>query len=429
MTQSEYAAQALIHKALYPRWNYTGGYIIAKVDGSEVTLQGYTDPEQQESEILICKVKDSLSWEPIIYWQRIGSTSEPASLPLLSSETKHKQERISHSKTIQPEQKQVTSSDSVSKFEKNELAGNLLETVSKVRKEAETKATKDIQSVVGVAKETRRALENKVAKDIRAVAKVFEDTKKQAEQYTQVVAKSVEETHRQIGQYLDQAAQGAGQVVSPLQKSLTEFWNRYWLERLFNLIIGIDLEKAKQDVEKIREDYPTFQVSQIAERCIQEKVIWATATGLIGGLVPGVGLGVDLLATSPLLVEMVYQIAVAYGFEDLEDPARKGELLAVFGLALGKDKIVHLGLGFLLKQSPIPSWVIDASTNVLMFQILGYTACEFYEAKVNPLTSEQALTVLQEEIEAYSEKVISQREAIREVVNNAVSMREQVALI
>ncbi|NEQ26426.1 MAG: hypothetical protein F6K28_46825, partial [Microcoleus sp. SIO2G3] len=200
------------------------------------------------------------------------------------------------------------------------------------------------------------------------------------------------------------------------------------LERLFSLIIGIDLDKAKQDVKKFRTDYPHFQPSQIAEHCIQEKVIWATATGLIGGVVPGIGLGVDLLTTSPLLVEMVYQIAVAYGFEDLDNQARKGELLAIFSLALSKDKIVHLGLGFLLKQSPIPSWAIDASTNVLMFLLVGYAAREYYEAKVNRLTLQEAFNVLETEIEAYSEKVISQREVIREVVNNAVSMREQVAV-
>ena len=274
-------------------------------------------------------------------------------LPLLPSETK---------------QKQVVKSHPESELGKSELANNLGKTISIIRKEAETKAAKDIQALVKFAQESKRAVENKAAKDIQALAKLFEDTKEQAGQNTQVVAKSVEETHSQVCQYLDQAAQGAAQVIAPLQKSLTEFWNRYWLERLFNLIIGIDLDKAKWDVEKIREDYPTFQASQIAEHCIQEKVIWATATGLIGGLVPGIGLGVDLLATSPLLIEMVYQIAVSYGFEDLQEPARKGELLAVFGLALGKDRIVHLGLGFLLKQTPIPTWVIDASTNVLLFQ-------------------------------------------------------------
>ncbi len=402
-----------IYQALYPRWKYTGGWICAKVVGNEVTLQGYADPDQQESKIIIRKVKDSLTWEPKIYWQRIGSTSKPALLPLLPSET---------------EQKQVVSSPSESESRKNELVNNLLKTVSRVRKEAETKAAKDMQALVSFARQMRRAVENKAAKDIKVVAKVFEDTKKQTEQYTQVAARSVEETQRQVSQYLNQAAQGTGQVVAPLQKNLTVFWNRYWLERLLNLIIGLDLDKAKQEVEKIREDYPNFQPSQIAEHCIQEKVIWATATGLIGGLIPGVVLGVDLFATSPLLVEMVYQIAVAYGFEDLEAPARKGELLAVFGLALGKEKIVHLGMGFLLKQTPIPSWAIDASTNVLMFQIVGYTACEFYEAKVNPLTLKQAFTVLEEEIEAYSEKVISQQETIREVVDNAVSLREQVAL-
>ncbi len=60
---TQYATQ--IHKSLYPRWNYTGGYIFANVsdDGQQVILQGYQDPDRYEEDVLIRKVETSLSFK------------------------------------------------------------------------------------------------------------------------------------------------------------------------------------------------------------------------------------------------------------------------------------------------------------------------------------------------------------------------------
>lgn len=77
---------------------------------------------------------------------------------------------------------------------------------------------------------------------------------------------------------------------------------------------------------------------------------------------------------------MVYQIAAAYGL-DLHDPARRGEVLAIFGLALGGNQALRAGLG-LLRNVPLAGAVIGASTNATMIYALGYGACRFYEAKL-----------------------------------------------
>lgn len=191
------------------------------------------------------------------------------------------------------------------------------------------------------------------------------------------------------------------------------------------------LDKAKDEVKELQKDYPHEQPIQVAARIIRKNTIYATATGLISGIVPGVALAVDLVGNIRLLVEMVYQIAAIYGFDNLKYPAGKGELLAIFGMALGSHQIVQLGLGFLVKNTPIPSWAIDASTNVIMFQLLGYAASQFYKANVqasaNLLTSIETSTVLEKKVEAYLQKVISQKEAVREVVDDAVLIKEQLA--
>lgn len=73
---------------------------------------------------------------------------------------------------------------------------------------------------------------------------------------------------------------------------------------------------------------------------------------------------------------MVYQIAYAYGL-NLQEPARKGEVLAIFGLALGSGCAIKAGLGF-LRNVPVAGAVIGASTNAATLYALGYAACRFY---------------------------------------------------
>jgi len=76
---------------------------------------------------------------------------------------------------------------------------------------------------------------------------------------------------------------------------------------------------------------------------------------------------------------MVYQIAVAYGLD--KDPARKGEVLAIFGLALGGGRLIKAALR--LAKCAIAGAMIGASSNAAMLYSLGYAACRFYEAKLD----------------------------------------------
>ncbi|MEA5600657.1 EcsC family protein [Nostoc sp. UHCC 0252] len=412
MTQAESVSK--IHKALYPRWYYTGGYIIAEVseDGTEVILLGYANPDKLESEILIRKVEDSLGFKPKIYWQRIGTSTKV----LLEK--------------AEIEQQQVASSPSKSESIKKERTSDLW--LSKARQDAEAKARQDIQAVVKFAEDSKRAVESKTTQDIQAVVKFAEDINRKATQNNQAATRSLEDIKKEVYQCFGQVSQGTGQVVASLQQTIIDLWNQDWVDMLLEIISrGINLDKAKDEVIKLQLTYSYEQPIQIADRIIRKKAFYATATGLISGIAPGFTLVVDLGKTMPLLVEMVYQIAVIYGY-DLTVSDRKGEILAIFGLALGSDQIVQLGLGFLVKHTPIPSWVIDASTNLIMFQLIGYTASQFYEAKVkekvNVLTSKQAFTLLEEEIEAYLEKTISQKTTIAKAVDEALSIKKQLAL-
>lgn len=424
MTQSGYDAEDLIHKALYPRWKYTGGYIFATVDGSEVTLQGYADPAQQESELLIRKVKDSLGWEPKIYWQRIGSTNKPALLPLLPLEAKQKPETHSHSEL---------------EYRNNRQASDLLKVVSIVRKQAENEAIEDIHALVKFFEDKRRAIENKSTEDIQTLVRLVEDAKKAIAASIKYLAESLTYTKEQACQLLDHATHVAGQVLASLRKTIIDLWNPEWVDILLKAMTRrTDLDKAKDEVKKLQLDYLHEKPIQIANRIIWNKTLLSTtAVGFSSAIketastIEKLELSIALPKTSTILVEMVYQIAVAYGFDNLENPAQKGEFLAVFAIALGSQQIMKLGLSFLGKHTPIQGLLIDATTNVILFQLLGYAASQFYEAKVkaiSPLTSIEAYTTLEEKAKAYLQKAISQKEAVREIVADAVSIQEQLAL-
>jgi uncharacterized protein (DUF697 family) len=195
-----------------------------------------------------------------------------------------------------------------------------------------------------------------------------------------------ETTLRQSHKMLDQALQGTGQAVDAVARlpQLRQWFNFLKIDWLLNLIDRVDTQKATATVRKLQQQYPGESPSQIAHHLMVEKAVYAGGMGFASSVVPGEAaalLAVDLAATTALQTEMVYQIAAAYGL-DLNDPARKGEVLAIFGLALGGSQAVRAGLG-LLRNVPMAGALIGASSNATMMYALGYAACRFYEAKLD----------------------------------------------
>jgi uncharacterized protein (DUF697 family) len=217
---------------------------------------------------------------------------------------------------------------------------------------------------------------------------------------------------KQTQRLIEQATQRAGKSVSFISDNwlLRKVSGVLKLDWLVGATNRVDLQKAQADVKKLQQQHPEETPSQISHRLMVEKSIYAGGVGLVSSLVPGEALAllaVDFAATSALQAEMVYQIAAAYGL-DLQDPARKGEVLGIFGLALGGSRAVKAGLG-LLRNVPFAGAAIGASSNAVMLYSLGYAACRFYEAKLKASTSEATLTDIKEGSEEYLEKAIAQQ--------------------
>jgi uncharacterized protein (DUF697 family) len=225
---------------------------------------------------------------------------------------------------------------------------------------------------------------------------------------------------KQTYHLLEHTTQGAGSTIAlignlPLLKNpvVKRVVGVLRLDWLVGMSQNLDLKQAEEEVRQLQQQYPQESPNQIAHRLMVKKAIYASGIGFASSVLPGVAaalLAVDMAATTALQTEMVYQIAAAYGL-DLEDPDRKGEVLAIFGLALGGSNALKAGLGF-MRNVPLAGMMIGAGTNATMLYSLGYAACRFYEAKLKDNTDETApetLTALQQESEIYLHTAMAQQ--------------------
>jgi len=239
----------------------------------------------------------------------------------------------------------------------------------------------------------------------------------------QTVAEAAVGISTVIGDATFQGTQIVGQALAvvgnnPSLQIAIKSLNQDWLNPL---IQQVDLVKAEASVRKLQKEHPNEQPAEIAHYLMLEKAVLAGTTGLVSSLAPGQAAAmfvVDWAATSALSVELVYQIAAAYGM-DLKDSDRRAEAVAIFGLGLGGKTAIKAGLG-LLRNLPVAGAVIGASSNAVMIYALGYAACQFYEAKQNPLTLEATLVDAQVESGKFLEAAIFQEKIMDQILVHIV---------
>ncbi|MEM6755368.1 MAG: hypothetical protein AAF630_20640 [Cyanobacteria bacterium P01_C01_bin.38] len=228
---------------------------------------------------------------------------------------------------------------------------------------------------------------------------------------------------KQTHKIIEQATETAGHVVSHLGDN----WLIHRLAGVVNLnwLVGasdnVDLVKAEAAIKHLKQKHPNESPSQLAHRIMIDKAVKAGGIGLTTSILPGAAaalLAVDLAATTELQSEMVYQIASIYGL-NLQDAARKGEVLAIFGLGLGGGRLLKTAGLRLLRNIPFAGAVIGASANATMIFSLGYAACRFYETKLSgseSLSSEETIAKLQEQSENYLQTAIAQEAVMDQIL-------------
>ena len=189
---------------------------------------------------------------------------------------------------------------------------------------------------------------------------------------------------------LEQGTETVGKIVTPIaEHPLTQYAAKVpGINVLLTALGQVDIEKAQNEVDKLRQEYPTETPEQLAHRIIVDAALKAGGIGLATNFLPPLALalfGVELAAVTALQAEMVYRIAAAYGFL-LSDPQRRGEVLAVFSLSVGGSGVLKVGLG-IVELLPVIGAAVGASNNAGLIYSLGYGASRFYEAKRNTTAS------------------------------------------
>ena len=76
--------------------------------------------------------------------------------------------------------------------------------------------------------------------------------------------------------------------------------------------------------------------------------------------------------------------------------------------------------------------MITASSNIALFQLVGFTACKYYEAKANkeanPLTSKEAYLKLEKQLDAYLTETLSEKENLNQLSLKVIAIRQEVVM-
>jgi uncharacterized protein (DUF697 family) len=222
------------------------------------------------------------------------------------------------------------------------------------------------------------AINEAIANAIRASQVITEQLKEPVTAVGNTVGDTL---HRLV----EQSTETAGRIVAPIAdnpliKYATKLPGINWLMAALG---QVDEQVVQQEVAALRQKYPTDTTEQLAQRVITETVWRAAQIGLVTNFLPPLAVmlfAVDLGAIAALQAKMIYQVAAIYGFAP-EDPTRRGEVLAIWGLSTGSSGFLKTGLSF-VEILPGVGAAVGITTDAALIYAVGMLACQFYETKL-----------------------------------------------
>ncbi|MBM0742458.1 EcsC family protein [Phormidium sp. CLA17] len=211
------------------------------------------------------------------------------------------------------------------------------------------------------------------------------DSWKQVQAAVSMASRTVEDAIvSPLHDVIEQGTETIGNVITPiaenpLVKYATKLPGVSWLMAALG---QVDVEQVEQDVVALQQQYPLENPEQLAQRIISESAFKAARIGLLTNIVPPFALmllAVDIAAVTALQAQMVYRIAAVYGFS-LNEPARRGEVLALWGLSMGGSSVIKTGLS-IVEVIPFLGAAVGIASNAALLHSLGHVAVQFYEKK------------------------------------------------
>lgn len=221
----------------------------------------------------------------------------------------------------------------------------------------------------------------------------WKQTQATMQQFQTVIASAASSIEAAISSPLqdlvEQGTETIGHMVTPiaenpLVKYATKLPGVSWLMAALG---QVNAEAVEQDVAALRQQYPLENSAQLAQRVVADSAFRAARIGLLTNIVPPFALmllAVDIAAVTALQAEMVYRIAAIYGFS-LDEPARRGEVLALWGLSMGGSSVLKAGLS-IVEVIPLLGAAVGIASNAALLQSLGHVAIQFYEKKQDSIS-------------------------------------------
>lgn len=214
--------------------------------------------------------------------------------------------------------------------------------------------------------------------NIDAVAKAVETLSQNFRLATESVVPIVHD-------FVEKGTERVGQFVTPV---VDNPWVKYAtkvpvIKWLMAILGQVDIEKVRQDVQKLQQEYPLEKPEQLAQRIIQTTVWQASGVGLITNFIPPLALALlplDIAAVTVLQAEMIYRIAAVYGFS-IEEPTRRGEILAIWWLSTNSSGFVKAGFS-ILEIIPVVGTFVGVASNAALLTFVGNVAGKYYERKL-----------------------------------------------
>jgi len=185
-------------------------------------------------------------------------------------------------------------------------------------------------------------------------------------------------------EFVEQGTETVGRVVTPIAENpFVKFATTIPVIRwLFAALGQVNVEAVQKDVDELRRKYPADTPEQLAHRVMMDTAWKAAGIGLATNLIPPLALtlfAIDLGAIAALQAEMIYRIAVIYGFLPTE-PACRGEVLTLWGLSTGSSEVMKIGLS-IVELIPGLGTLVGTTSGAGLIYGMGYLACLFYEEK------------------------------------------------
>lgn len=210
---------------------------------------------------------------------------------------------------------------------------------------------------------------------------------------SQIMAEQIKEPFTTVGNtvgdtlhsLVEQSTEVVGKVVTPIaENSMIKYATKLpGINWLMAALGQVDEDAVQREVAALRQKYPIDTTEQLAQRVITETTWNAARVGLFTNFLPPLALmlfALDLGAVAALQAKMIYQIAAIYGFAP-EDPTRRGEVLAIWGLSTSSSGFLKTGLSF-VEIIPGVGAAVGITTDAALIYAVGMLACQFYETKL-----------------------------------------------